>query len=86
MALILVDNMDGVFATYELIRQSQNPAIITPGKHANDQIFSFYCVSPSGFQIEIGRSGRGATHQCECYTGDTCGHRFQPPSTAESLT
>jgi 2,3-dihydroxyethylbenzene 1,2-dioxygenase len=77
--MLEVDNMDDVFMTYELITRSQYPIAITPGKHANDQMFSFYCVSPSGFQIEIGWGGRPATHQSEYYTGDTYGHQFQPP-------
>jgi len=77
--MLEVDNMDDVFRTYELITQSQYPVVITPGKHANDHMFSFYCISPSGFQIEIGTGGRPATHQSEYYTGDTYGHKFQPP-------
>lgn len=77
--MLEVDNMDDVFRTYELITQSQYPVVITPGKHANDHMFSFYCLSPSGFQIEIGYGGRPATHQSEYYTGDTYGHKFQPP-------
>lgn len=77
--MLEVDNMDDVFFTYERISQSQYPVVISPGKHANDHMFSFYCLSPSGFQIEIGWGGRPATHQSEYYTGDTYGHRFQPP-------
>lgn len=77
--MLEVDNMDDVFLTYELVKKSQYPVVITPGKHANDQMFSFYCISPSGFQIEIGWGGRDATHQSEYYTGDTYGHQFQPP-------
>ena len=77
--MLELDNMDDVFRTYELVQQSQYPVVISPGKHANDQMFSFYCVSPSGFQIEIGWGGRPATHQSEYYTGDTYGHKFQRP-------
>ncbi len=77
--MLEVDNMDDVFRTYELIQQSQYPVVISPGKHANDHMFSFYCLSPSGFQIEIGWGGRPATHQSEYYTGDTYGHQYQPP-------
>ena len=51
---------------------------ILPGKHANDQMFSFYCISPSGFQVEIGWGARPATHQSEYYTGDSYGHQFTP--------
>ena len=77
--MLEVDNLDDVFRTYELIQQSQYPVVISPGKHANDHMFSFYCLSPSGFQIEIGYGGRPATHQSEYYTGDTYGHHFQRP-------
>lgn len=77
--MLEVDNLDDVFRTYELITQSQYPVVITPGKHANDHMFSFYCLSPSGFQIEIGYGGRPATHQSEYYTGDTYGHKLQRP-------
>ena len=74
--MLEVDNLDDVFMTYELVRKGGYPIAISPGKHANDQMFSFYCVSPSGFQIEIGWGGRPATHQSEYYTGDTYGHEF----------
>ena len=77
--MLEVDNMDDVFLTYELIQKSQYPVIISPGKHSNDHMFSFYCVSPSGFQVEVGWGGRDATHQSEYYTGDTYGHKFIPP-------
>jgi hypothetical protein len=70
-----VDNLDDVFFTYELVKRSEYPIAVSPGKHANDQMFSFYCISPSGFQIEIGWGGRDATHQSEYYTGDTYGHQ-----------
>lgn len=74
--MLEVDNLDDVFLTYERVKEKY-PIAITPGKHANDQMFSFYCVSPSGFQIEIGWGGRPATHQSEYYTGDTYGHHFE---------
>lgn len=74
--MLEVDNIDDVYLTYELVEKSPYPIAITPGKHANDHMFSFYCISPSGFQIEIGWGGRPATHQSEYYTGDTYGHHF----------
>lgn len=76
--MLEVDSLDDVYLTYELVKDSTYPIIISPGKHANDRMFSFYCVSPSGFQIEIGWGGRAATHQSEYYTRDTYGHRFNP--------
>lgn len=73
--MLEVDNLDDVFLTYELVKKSEYPIAVDLGRHANDRMFSFYCVSPSGFQIEIGWGGRPATHQSEYYTRDTYGHR-----------
>ena len=74
-----VDNLDDVFLCHDLISQSDYPIVISPGKHSNDHMFSFYCMNPSGFQVEIGWGGRPATHQSEYYTGDIYGHHFQSP-------
>ena len=76
--MLEVDSLDDVFLTYELVRRSEYPIAVDLGRHANDQMLSFYCVSPSGFQIEIGWGGRPATHQSEHYTRDTYGHRHLP--------
>jgi len=73
--MLEVDNLDDVFHTYDRVKE-QHPIAIYPGKHANDHMFSFYCVSPSGFQVEVGCGGRPATHQSEYYTRDTYGHEF----------
>ena len=76
--MLEVDNLDDMFLTYELVKKSEYPIAVDLGRHANDQMFSFYCVSPSGFQIEVGWGGRPATHQSEYYTRDTYGHRPLP--------
>ena len=81
--MLEVDNLDDVYLTYELVQKSDYPVVISPGKHANDHMFSFYCLSPSGFQIEIGWGGRDATHQSEYYTGDTYGHHGVPRGASE---
>jgi 2,3-dihydroxybiphenyl 1,2-dioxygenase len=73
-----VSTLDDVYLTYELVKNAGVDVAILPGKHANDQMFSFYCISPSGFQIEIGWGARNATHQSEYYTGDSYGHQFTP--------
>jgi len=73
--MLEVDNLDDVFHTYNKVKE-QHPIAILPGKHANDHMFSFYCVSPSGFQVEVGYGGRPATHQSEYYVRDTYGHEF----------
>jgi len=72
--MLEVDTLDDVFHTYDRVRHSDYPVAVELGKHANDHMFSFYCESPSGFQIEIGWGGRPATHQSEYYVRDTYGH------------
>ena len=72
--MLEVDNLDDVGLTHDLVRKAKIPVAIQLGKHANDQMFSFYFRSPSGFNIEYGFSGRPATHQSEYYDGDYYGH------------
>lgn len=76
--MLEVSTLDDVYLTYELVKKAGIDIAIMPGKHANDQMFSFYCISPSGFQVEIGWGARTATHQSEYYTGDSYGHEFTP--------
>ena len=52
------------------------PIAIAPGKHATDQMFSFYCKSPSGFDVEIGYGGERAKYQSQYHVSDTYGHEF----------
>lgn len=77
--MIEVDNLDDVMVAYELVKQSKYPVAVDIGKHANDGMFSFYFVGPSGWQIEIGFDGQPATHQSEYFVGDTYGHKFLAP-------
>ncbi len=72
-----VDNLDDVLFTHDRIKDKHHIAI-SPGKHANDHMFSFYCVSPSGFLVEIGCGARPATHESEYFVQDTYGHQFNP--------
>jgi 2,3-dihydroxyethylbenzene 1,2-dioxygenase len=72
--MLELDNLDDVFLTYERVQASPWPVRISPGKHANDRMFSFYFATPSEWLIEIGWGGRPATHQSEYYTRDTYGH------------
>ena len=70
-----VDHFDDVMFTYAKVKD-QYPIVIAPGKHANDQMFSFYCKSPSGFDVEIGYGGEGAKYQSQYHVSDTYGHEF----------
>lgn len=70
-----VDNVDDVLFTYDVIKEKY-PIAITLGKHANDQMLSFYCVSPSGFMVEMGSGGARALHQSQYHVADVYGHKF----------
>ncbi|MBI3798835.1 MAG: VOC family protein [Deltaproteobacteria bacterium] len=72
--MIEVDNLDDVGLTYELVREHKVPVTITPGKHSNDHMYSFYFRNPSGWMFEYGWGGRPATHQSEYYVQDVYGH------------
>ncbi|HXG20843.1 MAG TPA: VOC family protein [Methylomirabilota bacterium] len=72
--MVEVDTFDDVGLTYELVREQKIPVAITPGKHSNDHMYSFYFRNPSGWLIEYGWGGRPATHQSEYYVQDIFGH------------
>ncbi len=73
-----VENFDDVGLALEAVREAGIPVAIEPGSHANDRMYSFYCVNPSGFMSEIGWGGRSSTHQSEFYQRDTFGHATVP--------
>ena len=75
--MIEVDNLDDVGMTYDLVCKSKVPVTITPGKHSNDHMFSFYFLNPSGWSFEYGWGARPATYQSEYHPGDMYGHQFQ---------
>ena len=55
--------------------QNKIPVTITPGKHSNDHMYSFYFRTPSGWMFEYGWGARPATYQSEYFTGDVYGHQ-----------
>jgi 3,4-dihydroxy-9,10-secoandrosta-1,3,5(10)-triene-9,17-dione 4,5-dioxygenase len=62
------------------VRDHKIPLMATLGKHANDEMFSFYMTSPAGFGIEIGAEGVQVderTWVSRTYTADIWGHH--PP-------
>ena len=56
--LLQVDEMDEVGRCWDRVQQVKAPLIIALGRHANDQMFSFYMASPSGVGVEVGAGGR----------------------------
>ena len=75
--MLEVDNLDDVGLTYDLVRRNKIPVHITPGKHSNDHMYSFYFRNPSGWMWEYGWGARPATHQSEYYVQDVYGHEFE---------
>ncbi|HZC47132.1 MAG TPA: VOC family protein, partial [Candidatus Acidoferrum sp.] len=59
--MLEVDNLDDVGMTYDLVRKNNVPVTITPGKHSNDHMYSFYFRNPSGWMFEYGWGARPAT-------------------------
>lgn len=72
--MLELERFDDVGLTHEIVRARDIPIVMAPGKHANDHMYSFYCVSPSGWLVEVGQGGRPATHQTEYHGRDVFGH------------
>lgn len=72
--MLEVESFDDVGLTYEIVRQAVIHITMMPGRHANDHMYSFYFLNPSGFMCEVGWGAREATHQSEYYQRDTYGH------------
>lgn len=60
--MIEVDHIDGVGIAHEACLNGAAEITYTLGRHGNDGIFSFYCLTPGGFNIEIGYAGIDAKH------------------------
>jgi 2,3-dihydroxybiphenyl 1,2-dioxygenase len=74
-------SIDDVGRTYSLCEAEGIPIAMTLGRHTNDEMFSFYLTSPSGFNIEFGWGGKSiddAIWQVAQYqTVSVWGHRRQ---------
>lgn len=68
--MLEVDDLDIVGRALDYSLDTEVPVRATIGKHTNDHMISFYCVSPSGLTVEYGFGGRvidDATHQVGRY-------------------
>jgi 2,3-dihydroxybiphenyl 1,2-dioxygenase len=72
--MVEVESIDDVGLAYDLVQQHKVPVLMTPGKHSNDEMFSFYVQTPSGWFWEYGNAGRQPTMQTEYCTRDSWGH------------
>ena len=68
------EEFDDVGLAEEVVELNKVQVGVRAGKHANDQMYSFYVISPSGWMNEMGWGARPATHQSEYYQRDTYGH------------
>ena len=69
------EKFDDVGLAQEVVEENKVQVGVQLGKHANDQMYSFYVISPSGFMNELGWGGRPATHESEYYQRDIYGHK-----------
>jgi 2,3-dihydroxybiphenyl 1,2-dioxygenase len=75
--MVEVDTIDDVGLAYDLARRHDVPILIAPGRHANDNMFSFYMQTPSGWFCEYGFGGTPPVHQSEYnVVGDIFGHEL----------
>jgi 2,3-dihydroxybiphenyl 1,2-dioxygenase len=75
--MVEVDNIDDVGLAYDLARRNGVPILMAPGRHANDNMFSFYMQTPSGWFCEYGAGGSRPNHQSEYnLVGDIWGHEM----------
>lgn len=56
--MIEVQSIDDVGFAYDRCRLANDPMTMNLGKHPNDEMFSFYVESPSGFAVELGYGGK----------------------------
>jgi 2,3-dihydroxybiphenyl 1,2-dioxygenase len=71
---------DDVGAAFDRAFDARLPIANGLGKHPNDQMFSFYVVTPAGFQLEFGTGARTITEpwtENRCY-GRISGWGHQP--------
>lgn len=55
--MVQATDMNDVGLAYDRCLSAGVPIMMGPGHHPNDQMFSFYCVTPSGFGLEFGWGG-----------------------------
>lgn len=83
--MVEVDSIDEVGYAFDRARELGVPLQTTMGRHVNDDMFSFYMYTPSGFAIEYGAGGKqiedwSKTKVFETTRGSHWGHQFvQPP-------
>jgi 3,4-dihydroxy-9,10-secoandrosta-1,3,5(10)-triene-9,17-dione 4,5-dioxygenase len=85
--MLEVDSVDTVGRALDRVYDNGTPLQSGLGRHTNDHMLSFYCISPSGLPIEYGFGGRqidNATHTTGYYDAASYwGHR--PPDGTDPM-
>ena len=55
--MLQVKDIDDVGRAYDLLDDYDVPITLSLGRHTNDKTFSFYCATPSLFNVELGYDG-----------------------------
>jgi 2,3-dihydroxyethylbenzene 1,2-dioxygenase len=72
--MIEYTDLDDVGLVHDNIRKQGIDVALQLGKHANDQAYTFYAATPSGWLLEMGWGARKSLAQSEYYVGDIFGH------------
>jgi 2,3-dihydroxybiphenyl 1,2-dioxygenase len=56
--MLETNSIDDVGAAMDIAAKAGVPLATTLGRHSNDQMVSFYVMTPSGFEVEYGWGGR----------------------------
>jgi 2,3-dihydroxybiphenyl 1,2-dioxygenase len=56
--MLETNSIDDVGAAMDIAAKAGIPLATTLGRHSNDQMVSFYVMTPSGFEVEYGWGGR----------------------------
>ena len=69
--------LDDLGISHDAIRQKKIDVAMQLGKHANDQLYTFYSPTPSGWLMELGWGDCVKPEAQEHYVGDIFGHAVE---------
>lgn len=82
--LLEMNSLDEVGFAYSRARAAGAHILIDLGRHVNDNMFSFYVLTPSGWSVEIGWGGiqidDETWHVTHYPTNSSWGHEFHMPA------
>ena len=81
--MVEVTNVDDVGQCLDRVQKAELPLLASLGRHANDQMLSFYVFGPDGIAVEYGCEGLqiDASFKPTVSTvGDIWGHDYQMPA------